>query len=41
MRYPTEPKNKKYVEGYGILLLARQMKDNYGKTLIDTAEKQE
>ena len=39
MRYSTEPKYKKHVEGYGILLLARKMEDKYGKKLMDNAEK--
>ena len=39
MRYSTEPKFRKYVEGYGFLLFARIFGDKYGKQLIDTATK--
>ena len=39
MRYSTDPKYKKHVEGYGIFLLARKMEDKYGKKLMDNAEK--
>ena len=37
MRYSTEPKYRKYVEGYGFLLYARKLGDKYGKKLMDTA----
>ena len=33
MRYSTEPKYRKYVEGYGILSFARKFGDKYGKKL--------
>ena len=39
MRYSTEPKYKKYIEGYGFLSFARKFGDKYGKKLIDTATK--
>ena len=39
MRYSTEPKYKKYVDGYGFLLFARKCGDKYGKKLMDTATK--
>ena len=39
MRYSTEPKFRKYVEGYGFLSFARKFGDKYGKKLIDTATK--
>ena len=39
MRYSTEPKYRKYVEGYGFLSFARKFGDTYGKKLIDTATK--
>ena len=39
MRYSTEPKFRKYVEGYGILSFARKFGDKYGKKLMDTATK--
>ena len=37
MRYSTEPKCRKYVEGYGFLSFARKFGDTYGKKLMDTA----
>ena len=37
MRYSTEPKFRKYVQGYGFLSFARKLGDRYGKKLIDTA----
>ena len=37
MRYSTEPKYRKYVEGYGFLLYARKLGDKYCKKLMDTA----
>ena len=39
MRYSTEPKFRKYVEGYGILSFARKFGDKYGKTIMDAATK--
>ena len=39
MRYSTEPKFRKYVQGYGFLSFAKKFKDKYGKKLIDTATK--
>ena len=39
MRYLTEPKYRKYVEGYGFLSFARKVGDKYGKMLMDTATK--
>ena len=39
MRYSTEPKYRKYVEGYGFLSFSRKFGDRYGKILIDTATK--
>ena len=37
MRYSTEPKFRKYVEGYGFLSFSRKFSDKYGKKLMDTA----
>ena len=34
MRYSTEPKSRKYVEGYGFLSFARKFGDKYGKKLL-------
>ena len=39
MRYSTEPRFRKYVEGYGFLSFARKLDDKYGKILMDTATK--
>ena len=39
MRYSTEPKFGKYVNGYGFLSFAKKFKGKYGKKLLDTATK--
>ena len=39
MRYSTEPRLRKYFEGYGFLSFAREFDDKYGKKLMDTATK--
>ena len=39
MRYSTEPRFRKYVEGYGFLSFARKFGDKYRKKLMDTATK--
>ena len=39
MRYSTEPKYRKYVQGCGFLSFARKFCNNYGKKLMDTAIK--
>ena len=39
MRYSTEPKYRKYVQGYGFLSFARKFGDKYSKKLMDTATK--
>ena len=39
MRYSTELKFRKYVQGFSFLSLARKLGDRYGKKLIDTATK--
>ena len=41
MRYLTEPKYRKHVEGYGFLSFARKCGDKYGKKLMDTETKAE
>ena len=41
MGYSTEPKYRKYVEGYRFLSFARKFGDNYGQKSIDTAIKTE
>ena len=39
MRYSTEPKYRKYDEGYLFLSFGKKIGDKYGKKLIDTAAK--
>ena len=39
MRYSTELKKWKHVEGYGFLSFARKLGNKYGKKLTDTATK--
>ena len=39
MRYSTEPKHRKYVQGYEFLSFARKFGDTYCKKLMDTATK--
>ena len=39
MKYSTEPRFRKYVNGYAFLPFARKFGDNYGKKLIDTETK--
>ena len=41
MRYSTEPKYRKFVEGYNFLSFARKFGDKYDKILINTATKVE
>ena len=41
MRYSTEPKFRKYVQGYGFLSFARKFGDRYSKKLIDQTTKTE
>ena len=39
MRYSTEPKFRKYIEGFSFLSFARKFDDKYGKKLMDTTTK--
>ena len=39
MRYSTEPRFRKYVQGYGFLSFARTFRDKYGKKLMNTTTK--
>ena len=41
MRYSTEPRFTKYVEGYGFLSFVRKFGNKYGKKLMDIAIKTE
>ena len=38
-RYSTEPKYRKYVEGYGVLPFGKKFGDKYGSKLMYTATK--
>ena len=37
MRYQTDNKYRRYVQGYGFLSFARKLGNKYGKKLMDTA----
>ena len=39
IRYPTQPRFRKYVEGYNFLSFARKFGDKNGKKYMDTATK--
>ena len=39
MRYSTEPRERRYVKGYGFLSFARNFGNKYGKKLMNTAIK--
>ena len=43
MRYSIEPREKRYVKGYGFLYFAKnigkKISNNYGQKLVDTAKK--
>ena len=39
MRYSIEPKERRYVKGYGFLSFARSFGNKYGKKLMNTAIK--
>ena len=39
MRYSTQPRLRKYVQGYGFLPFPRKFGDKYRKRLMDTATK--
>ena len=39
MKYSTEPRFRKYVNGYGFLSFARTLGSKYGKKLMDTTTK--
>ena len=39
MRYSIEPKERRYVKGYGFLSFARNSGNKYGKKLMNTAIK--
>ena len=39
MRYSIEPRERRYVKGYGFLSFARHFGNKYGKKLMNTAIK--
>ena len=39
MRYSIEPRERRYVEGYGLLSFARNLNDKYGRKLVNSAKK--
>ena len=39
MRYSIEPRERRYVEGYGFLSFARNLNNKYGQKLADSAKK--
>ena len=39
MRYSIEPRERRYIKGYGFLSFARSFGNKYGKKLTDTAIK--
>ena len=39
MRYSTEPRERRYVKGYGFMSFARNFGKKYGKKLMNTAIK--
>ena len=39
MRYSIEPRERRYVKGYGFMSFARNFGNKYGKKLTDTAIK--
>ena len=38
MRYSIEPRERKYVKGYGFLSFTRNFKDKYGKSLRNASK---
>ena len=38
MRYSIEPRERRYVKGYGFLSFARNFNDKYGKSLRNASE---
>ena len=39
MRYSIEPRERRYVEGYGFLSFARNLNNKYGQNRVDSAKK--
>ena len=38
MRYSIEPRERRYVKGYGFLSFARNFNDKYSKSLMDASK---
>ena len=38
MRYPIEPRERRYVKGYGFMSFARNFNDKYGKSLRNASK---
>ena len=38
MRYSVEPRERRYVKGYGFMSFARNFTDNYSKSLMDVSK---
>ena len=39
MHYSIEPRERRYVKGYGFLSFARNLNNKYGQMLVDSAKK--
>ena len=39
MRYSVQPRERRYVKGYGFLSFAKNVSNKYGQNLVDTATK--
>ena len=39
MRYSIEPRERRYVEGYGFLSFARNLNNKYDQKLVDSTKK--
>ena len=39
MRYPTEPRDRIYVKGYGFMSFGKILSNKYSQKIIDTAKK--
>ena len=38
MRYSTEPRERRFVKGYGFMSFARNFNDKYSKSLMDLSK---
>ena len=39
MRYSIEPRERRYVKGYGFLFFASNLNNKYGQKIVDSAKK--